>query len=71
MSRRSSASPSDEADAKNFCCNAVALDGALLLNDASPALQERLLAKGLAPEHLPLTQFIKAGGAAKCLTLRL
>jgi N-dimethylarginine dimethylaminohydrolase len=61
----------DEADAKNFCCNAVALDGALLLNAASPALQENLRAQGLAPEPLPLSQFIKAGGAAKCLTLRI
>jgi N-dimethylarginine dimethylaminohydrolase len=61
----------DEADAVRFCCNAVALDGAILLNDASPALRERLRAHGLAPMALPFSQFIKAGGAAKCLTLRL
>jgi N-dimethylarginine dimethylaminohydrolase len=61
----------DESDAVRFCCNAVALGGALLLNDASPGLCENLRAKGLAPERLPLGQFIKAGGAAKCLTLRL
>jgi N-dimethylarginine dimethylaminohydrolase len=30
-----------------------------------------LRAHGLAPLPLPLDQFIKAGGAAKCLTLRL
>ena len=61
----------DEADASKFCCNAVALDGSLLLNDASPALCEKLRAKNLEPILLPLTEFIKAGGAAKCLTLRI
>jgi N-dimethylarginine dimethylaminohydrolase len=61
----------DEADAAKFCCNAVVSDGALLLNDASPALRERLIARGLAPTLLPLGEFIKAGGAAKCLTLRI
>ncbi len=29
----------DEADALKFCCNAVALDDLVILNDASPALQ--------------------------------
>jgi len=61
----------DEAEAKKFCCNAVALDGALLLNDASPSLCEKLRAQNLEPVFLPLSEFIKAGGAAKCLTLRL
>jgi N-dimethylarginine dimethylaminohydrolase len=61
----------DEADAVKFCCNAVALDDMLLLNDASPALEERVRAHGLAITRAPLTQFMKAGGAAKCLTLRL
>ncbi|MBB4197572.1 N-dimethylarginine dimethylaminohydrolase [Rhodoblastus sphagnicola] len=61
----------DEADAVKFCCNAVALGDALLLNDASPALSETLRARGLTPVALPLGQFMKAGGAAKCLTLRI
>ena len=61
----------DEEDATKFCCNAVALHGALLLNDASPALCEHLRAKNLEPVLLPLSEFIKAGGAAKCLTLRI
>lgn len=60
-----------EADALHFCCNAVALDQAILLNDASPELQQQLRAHGLEPILLPLGEFLKAGGAAKCLTLRL
>jgi N-dimethylarginine dimethylaminohydrolase len=61
----------DETDAEAFCCNAVALDDTVVLNDASPALRERLRHAGLTPSLTPLTQFMKAGGAAKCLTLDL
>jgi N-dimethylarginine dimethylaminohydrolase len=61
----------DEAEAETFCCNAVALDDLVLLNDASPALQHRLRAAGLTPVLTPLPEFLKAGGAAKCLTLDL
>lgn len=60
-----------ESDAATFCCNAVALGDALLLNDAGPVLREKLREKGLTPVALPLGEFIKAGGAAKCLTLRI
>jgi N-dimethylarginine dimethylaminohydrolase len=59
----------DAADAATFCCNAVALDRTVILNQASPALRERLHEAGLTPALTPLSQFIKAGGAAKCLTL--
>jgi N-dimethylarginine dimethylaminohydrolase len=61
----------DEADALKFCCNAVALDDLVILNDASPALRLRLKAAGLTPMLAPLSEFLKAGGAAKCLTLNL
>jgi N-dimethylarginine dimethylaminohydrolase len=61
----------DEADALKFCCNAVALDDLVILNDASPALQDRLKKAGLTPTLTPLSEFLKAGGAAKCLTLNL
>jgi len=61
----------DEADAMRFSCNAVDLDGSLAMNDASPQLQKRLRAAGFAPVIAPLSEFMKAGGAAKCLTLKL
>jgi N-dimethylarginine dimethylaminohydrolase len=61
----------DEADATRFCCNAVALNDMLVLNDASRALGAQVRAHGLAITRAPLTQFMKAGGAAKCLTLRI
>ena len=60
-----------EADALQFACNAVDLDGRVIMNGASEALQTRLRAAGFTPLLTPLTEFLKAGGTAKCLTLKL
>jgi N-dimethylarginine dimethylaminohydrolase len=61
----------DETDALKFCCNAVDLNGHVILNDASENLQNRLRSAGFTPVLTPLSEFMKAGGAAKCLTLKL
>lgn len=60
-----------EADALAFACNAVNAGDAVILNRASAALRQRLEARGYTVLETPLTEFLKAGGAAKCLTLRL
>ncbi|BDV40155.1 dimethylarginine dimethylaminohydrolase family protein [Methylocystis bryophila] len=59
------------ADALHFACNAVESGGRLILNEASAGLQHRLREAGFEPMLTPLGEFIKAGGAAKCLTLKL
>ncbi len=41
------------------------------MNDASEKLQAQLFRAGLTPILIPLSEFRKAGGAAKCLTLEL
>lgn len=61
----------DEADARAFACNAVESSGRIVMNDASPKLRRRLLDADLTPIPTPLGEFMKAGGGAKCLTLRL
>ena len=61
----------EEADALKFCCNAVDLNGHVFMNDASEDLQNRLRQVGFTPVLTPLSEFMKAGGAAKCLTLKL
>jgi N-dimethylarginine dimethylaminohydrolase len=61
----------DEADALNFCCNAVDLNAHVIMNHASESLQKRLIQAGFTPVIVPLSEFMKAGGAAKCLTLKL
>jgi lysine-ketoglutarate reductase/saccharopine dehydrogenase-like protein (TIGR00300 family) len=60
-----------EADAVNFACNAVNVDHTLVMNQASDSLKQRLAEVGFAVRETPLTEFLKAGGAAKCLTLRI
>ncbi len=60
-----------ESDANRFACNAIELCSLVVLNAASPQLQDQLRARGFEPTPKPLGEFMKAGGAAKCLILRL
>ncbi len=60
-----------EADAVNFACNAVNVDSIVIMNKTSDALKTRLAGVGFQVLETPLTEFLKAGGAAKCLTLRV
>jgi lysine-ketoglutarate reductase/saccharopine dehydrogenase-like protein (TIGR00300 family) len=61
----------DEPDAINFACNAVNINHTVIMNQASDALKARLAEAGFEVVETPLTEFLKAGGAAKCLTLRV
>ncbi|MBD2179873.1 bifunctional arginine dihydrolase/ornithine cyclodeaminase [Aerosakkonema funiforme] len=61
----------EEADAVNFACNAVNVDSVVIMNKASDSLKQRLRHVGFSVVETPLTEFLKAGGAAKCLTLRV
>ena len=61
----------DEADAVNFACNTVNVDHIVVMNKASDSLKQRLNNAGFQVIETPLTEFLKAGGAAKCLTLRV
>jgi len=60
-----------ENDAANFACNALNLDCAIFLNKASAQLKEKLGVAGFDVREVPITEFMKAGGGVKCLTLRL
>ena len=61
----------EEADAVNFACNAVNIDQVVVMNKTSDSLKARLAEAGFTVFETPLTEFLKAGGAAKCLTLRV
>lgn len=61
----------EEPDAVNFACNAVNINDIVIMNNISEALQQKIEAKGFKVIQTPLTEFLKAGGAAKCLTLRV
>lgn len=58
-------------EAVSFSCNAVVIGRSVVLNDASPRLARALVDAGYRVFPIRLTEFIKAGGSAKCLTLRL
>lgn len=58
-------------DALDFACNSVNCGPNIFLNRASDGLVAALMQRGYIVHQTPLTEFLKAGGAAKCLTLKL
>ncbi|HEY4440459.1 MAG TPA: arginine deiminase-related protein [Candidatus Elarobacter sp.] len=58
-------------DALRFACNAVEIGDAVIMDDCSRRLRERLHDAGYRVFRTDLSEFHKAGGSAKCLTLRL
>jgi arginine dihydrolase len=60
-----------EADATRFACNAINVERTVILNRISRELTGQLEAKGFDVIQVELTEFLKAGGAAKCLVMKL
>lgn len=60
-----------EEDAIQFSCNAVLLGRNIIMNHASQKLVDQLENAGYTVHMCPVTEFLKAGGANKCLTLEL
>jgi len=60
-----------KAEAERFACNAVVVGRHVVTNTNCPQLHKMLLTRGFTPHETPLDEFLKAGGSAKCLTLRL
>ncbi len=60
-----------ESDAQRFGCNAVVVDKTVIINAGCDKLSSDLASWGYRPVSLELGEFIKSGGSAKCLTLRL
>jgi N-dimethylarginine dimethylaminohydrolase len=60
-----------EAEARRFACNAVVVGRTVVTNTGCPRLHAALQQRGFATRETPLDEFVKAGGSAKCLTLRL
>lgn len=61
----------DTTEALQFACNAVSVGQHIVLPCHAPQLQQQLVATGHTVHTVPYTEFIKAGGATKCSTLRL
>jgi N-dimethylarginine dimethylaminohydrolase len=56
-------------EAVHFCCNAVVLERDIVLPKGAPTLVATLRERGYRCHELPMTEFIKAGGACKCLVM--
>ncbi len=60
-----------DADALSFACNAVNIGNTIVLNRISATLEHQLRARGFDVIQIELDEFLKAGGAAKCLVMKL
>ncbi len=60
-----------EADAVCFACNAINVGRTIILNKVSDRLSGQLEQLGFNVIQIELTEFLKAGGAAKCLVMKL
>jgi ornithine--oxo-acid transaminase len=60
-----------EADALRFACNAINIGRTIIVHEISSELRQRLESLGFRVVAVHLGEFLKAGGAAKRLALRL
>jgi N-dimethylarginine dimethylaminohydrolase len=61
----------NEPEALRFGCNAVVVGKTIITNTGCEKLGANLREWGYEPIAVELDEFLKAGGSAKCLTLRL
>jgi lysine-ketoglutarate reductase/saccharopine dehydrogenase-like protein (TIGR00300 family) len=58
-------------DAVAFSANAICIGKTIVMNRCSDELKQKLESEGFDTVETDLSEFMKAGGSAKCLTLRL
>jgi N-dimethylarginine dimethylaminohydrolase len=58
-------------DALHFACNAINIGQTIILNQISRELKTQLESNGFNVVQVALSEFLKAGGAAKCLVMKL
>ena len=60
-----------QAEAERFACNAVCVDRHVVLPTGCPETMDWLARQGYTSHQVELSEFLKAGGSAKCLILAL
>lgn len=60
-----------EREALQFACNAIVVGKKAILSEGAPEAKRALENRGYEVYPLDFSEFIKAGGAAKCLVLKL
>jgi N-dimethylarginine dimethylaminohydrolase len=63
--------PVEEDEARRFACNSIVIGNNVVMNDGCPAVRSSLEELGYSVFETPLSEFIKAGGSAKCLVLKV
>jgi len=63
--------PVAEEEARRFACNAIVVERNVIMNEGCPKLRGRLESLGFSVYEIQLSEFIKAGGSAKCLVLKV
>ncbi len=63
--------PVTPEEAARFACNAIVAGTDIVMNTGCPRVREKLEAAGFRIFEVPLDEFLKAGGSAKCLVLRI
>jgi N-dimethylarginine dimethylaminohydrolase len=58
-----------EEEAVRFACNAVVLDREVILPAGCPRTEHALVDRGYHPHPVMMGEFLKSGGACKCLVL--
>jgi len=61
----------DEAEAAQFGCNVLNVGRSIFMHQQEGTVARRLRSAGYAVTELPLSEFLRGGGAAKSLALRL
>lgn len=59
------------SEAIRFACNAVVLDTHIILPSGAPRTSQLLKQHGWTSTEVSMQEFLKSGGAAKCLTLAI
>lgn len=60
-----------EEDARKFACNAISVGNQVVIPSGCEATKSLLVNAGFEVFDTDMSEFIKAGGACKCLTLRI
>ncbi len=60
-----------EAEATQFACNVISIGHRILMGSVASNLGSRLTALGFSVQHIDLSEFLRGGGSAKSLALRI
>lgn len=63
--------PVTEEEAKLFACNAVVINNHIILPERTSKITASLSQLGFNVHHCQMDEFLKSGGACKCLTMRI